>query len=72
VERNSGGDLSQSPPVVEGDSQGLSLANTCVGSLELATRVECRPQRKPQIDGLLTRGIGLRQMSESKKCLLEV
>src|SRR5262245_54594219 len=58
--------------VVEGDSKGLGLAHTCQGVLELATRMERRPQGKSEIDRLLTRGAGLWQMSQGEEGLLEV
>src|SRR5215831_8349889 len=58
--------------VVEGRSKRLGLAQQCQDTLRAARRMECRAQGKPEIDGLLVRVTGLRQMRESTECLLEI
>jgi hypothetical protein len=72
MDRQKAGDSRQALRVVESRREGLSLTQVCQGTLPVVRGLERRARRKPQVDGLLTRGTRLRQVPEGTECLLEV
>src|SRR5215471_6212092 len=65
-------DPSQPTRVIEGDSEGLGLAQICQDTPQVAGWLERRAHGEPEVDGLLACVSYLWQMRESAQCLLKI